>query len=108
MTAIDAAFSAVTSASGVCAITITTGARSRNWTVTQISVEMPSAPATALCLIRKNNALITPVLPTYDTAAGDPPITLNPNDILTVTWTGAIPASLGKVTAFYDDGRNPV
>jgi hypothetical protein len=108
MPQIDSSFSAVTNTAGVCTVNITTGARVRDWTVYQISVEMLTAPVGsggATCFIRKNGALITQVLATADAAAGDPPVQLNANDTLSVVWTGATPGDVGKVLAIYDDGR---
>ncbi len=108
MPQIDSHFSAVTNAAGICAVSISTGARSRDWSVSQISVEMLTAPVGvggAVCFIRKNGVLVTQVLATADAAAGDPPVQLNPNDVLTVVWERATPGDIGKVFAIYDDGR---
>ncbi len=108
MPQIDSNFSGVTNSAGVCTVLISTGARSRNWSVSQISVEMLTAPTGvggAVCFIRKNGALVTQVLATADAAAGDPPVQLNPNDVLTVVWERATPGNVGKVFAIYDDGR---
>ena len=107
MTALDGFYSAVTDATGTCLIDITTGARVRDWVVSQVSVEMSGSPGapTTRCVLRKNGLLICPVKPDIDTAGGDPPVTLNASDHLTITWTGATPGTVGKISILYDDGR---
>lgn len=75
------------------------------WNVLQVSVEMPDAPSGATCDVRKNDYLVTPIIPTADTAAGDPPVQLYPSDVLTVEWSNCTPGDVGKVVIFYDDGQ---
>ncbi len=105
MAVLDGSYSAITDAAGVCVVDITTGARQRDWVVTQVSVEMSGSPGppTTQCVIRKNAALVCPIRPELDTAAEAPPVTLNANDHLTVTWTAG---TVGKVYIYYDDGRS--
>ncbi len=106
MSAQDAYFSGVADTSGTCVIDITTGARVRDWVVSQVSVEMAGAVVgTARCIIRKNGALIAPVRPDIDNASGEPPVTVNAADHLTVTWTSVPVGAIGKVFLIYDDGR---
>lgn len=103
----DREFTATANASGVAVVTIKTRTRLQTWTVTQVSVEMPTAPIGATCELRKNGFLVTPLISTGDSAAGDPPVILRGTDVLTVTWNGATPGAVGKVLIFFDDGNEP-
>jgi hypothetical protein len=86
------------------AATVTFTPRSNDlYRVTQVAVEMTGS-GTAKCSIRRNGALVSPVVPTGDAAGGDPPIWLWPGDSLTVEWTSAPVGGIGKVTVFYDLG----
>jgi hypothetical protein len=71
--------------------------------VSQVAAEMASA-GTAVCKIRRNGSLVTPIVASGGAAAGDPPIWLWPGDVMTVEWTGAPVGAVGKVTVFYDLG----
>lgn len=75
------------------------------WKVQQVSVELQAAPVGATCYVRKNGNLVTPIIPTADTAAGEPYVTLLPSDELTVKWEGCTPGQVGQVTFYYDDGQ---
>lgn len=75
------------------------------WTVSQVSLELPAAPVGATCYVRNNGYPVSPAIPTGDTVAGDPPVILDPPDVLTVEWAGCTPGTAGKVLVFYDDGR---
>jgi hypothetical protein len=97
--------SAVVNGSGVATITVTVTGGIQTWTIQQISVEEPTAPAGATCVIRKNGNLITPIIPTGDTAAGDPPIILRPSDTLTIVWTGCTSGRVAKAFVMFDDGN---
>src|SRR5262245_56184745 len=78
---------------------------SQLYRVTQVAVEMAASGAgSAVCAIRRNGALVTPVVGTGDAAGGDPPIWLWPGDSLTVEWTSAPVGAVGKATIFYDLG----
>lgn len=90
---------ATVNAAGVATIEITP--RFDPWLVTQVSIEMLTAPAGAVCLLRKRSALISPMIAAADVAAGDPPITLHPGDSLTVEWTACTPGDQGKAIAIY-------
>jgi hypothetical protein len=78
---------------------------SRPWSVTQVSVEMASAPSGATCAVRRNDVLVTPVIAAGDAASGDPPVLLNPEDDLTVVWTSCTPGDIGRALIFYDVGE---
>lgn len=98
-------FTATANASGAAVVTIKTRTRLQTWTVTQVSVEMPSAPIGTTCELRRNGFLVTPLVGTGDAASGDPPVILRGTDVLTVTWAGATPGLVGKVLIFFDDGN---
>jgi hypothetical protein len=91
-------------ASGIVTVPIRTNGV-ETWTISQVSVEMPGAPAGATCTLRKNSYLVTALIATGDAATGDPPLTLLPSDQATVTWIGATPGSIGRVYLIYDNGR---
>jgi hypothetical protein len=78
---------------------------SRNvYTVQQVSVEYTTAPIGCTCVVRKNGAYITNLIPTGDAAAGDPPVVLRGNDKLTITFAGATSGQTVNVFVIYDDG----
>jgi hypothetical protein len=78
------------------------------WDMTQVSVELASAPIGATCALRKYPSgsavgyLITPLVPTGDVAAGDPPVRLRPEDTMTVEWAGCTPGTLAKALLIYE------
>jgi hypothetical protein len=92
-------------ASGELSLTFGPGARTRAWSVQQVSVEMSTAPIGATCELRKGDRLVTYLIATGDTAGGDPPVQLQGAERLTVTWKGCTPAATGRVFAIYDDGK---
>jgi hypothetical protein len=96
-------YSATVAANGTATATIVTGSRRRRWTVSQVSVEMSAAPIGATCALRLNGVLVTPLVPTGDAAGGDPPVTLEGTDVLTVAWAGCTPGQVGSVLALYDE-----
>lgn len=102
--------SQIVGAGGTCTITI----RPTNqviWTVSQVTIEMvpqpedSQVPSGAVCNLRKNGYLVTPMVPNADAAGGDPPMQILPSDILTVEWSGCQPGHIGKVMAVYDVGN---
>lgn len=88
-------------AGGTATITIQTRSV-RSWRVSQVSIELPEAPNGATCALKKNGYLVSPIIPTGDTAAGDPPVTLRQEDTLTIEWTGCTPNTVGKALVFYE------
>lgn len=68
---------------------------------TQVTAEMAGG-SSAVCTLRRNGALISPLVPTGDAATGDPPIYVGPGDELTVEWAGATPGLIGKMVVIYD------
>ena len=99
----DQTFTATADAGGTAVVTVRPGQKLRTWVITQVSVEMSTAPIGTACVIRKNGALVTPVVATGDAATGDPPVVLYGSDVLTITWTGATPGDVGTVLVFYDE-----
>lgn len=73
------------------------------WTVQQVSVEMTTAPLGAICSLRKNGRLISPLIPTGDAAGGDPPITIGPGDYITVEWANCTPGDNGDALVVYEE-----
>lgn len=104
MAAADTTLSVTVAAGGTATARIQTGSKFETWTVSQVSVEMPSAPIGATCWLRKNGAPITPLIPTGDAATGDPPITLRPGETMTVEFAGCTVGDIGTVYLVYDDG----
>jgi hypothetical protein len=94
--------SAVANAAGLCVVSYTPRGSDLQ-RITQVAGEMDS-PGGASCALRRNGAIISPLVPTRFGAGGDPPIWLWPGDVLTVEWVGATPGAVGKVTVIYDLG----
>lgn len=97
----DATYTAKVGAAGTATITVQTRSV-RSWVISQISVELSAAPTGATADIRKNGYLVTPVIPTGDTAAGDPPVVILPTDSLTINWYGCTNGQIAKATVFYE------
>lgn len=103
----ELAVTEVVGAGGQATITVRVPNGIDTWTITQVSAELPSAPAGSTCELRKNGNLVTLLIPTGDVAAGDPPVVLRPTDPgITVTWGGCTPGTVARALVFYDDGRN--
>jgi hypothetical protein len=93
-------FSVRIGAGGTGTVTIRTGSR-ETWIISQVSIELPSAPSGAIADLRLNDDLVTPLIASGDVASGDPPVTLLPTDTLTVNWSSATPNLIGRVLVFY-------
>lgn len=77
----------------------------QTWIVSQVSVALPGAPASATCRLTKNGAVVVPVLvPQGDTASGDPPIQLRRNETMRVEYSGCTAGTIASVYYVYDDG----
>jgi hypothetical protein len=76
----------------------------RPWIIAQVAIELQNAPSGATCALRKNGYPVSAMIPTMDTAAGEPYIRLLPTDELTVNWAGCTPNAIGKVQVFYTEG----
>jgi hypothetical protein len=95
--------SAIVDAAGNCTVTIKPRG-STTWSVSQLSIEMPSAPSGTVLTLRTNGHLIdSPFSARRASAGGDPPISLRPGDDLTVEWVGATPGQQGLVFYIYDE-----
>lgn len=92
--------SAIVAANGRATVTVKT-TRNQVWMISQVSIEMQSAPLGSACVLRKNGRAITPLVATMDAAGGDPPVQLLPQDVLTVEWTGCTPGDVGNTLIFY-------
>src|SRR6266576_764302 len=100
MSAGELTFTPVVVAGGTAKVTVKVTNGLDTWTVSQISLELPSAPAGSTCYVRKNGYPVSPAVPTGDTVAGDPPVILQPSDALTVEWAGCTVGTSGKVIVF--------
>lgn len=95
-----ATYSAAVDANGDATIRVLTRSRVP-WVVGQVSIEMPDAPSGATCTIRKNGAIITPMIATSDVAAGEPYILLNDTDTLSIEWENCTAGLVGKATVLF-------
>lgn len=73
------------------------------WIVGQVAIELQGSPSGATCALRKNGYPVSAMIPTMDTAAGEPFLRLLQSDALTVTWEGCTPGDIGKVQVFYTE-----
>lgn len=63
-----------------------------------------AAGSGSTCVVRKNGWYVGRFdVPTADTMREPPPITVEPGDVLTVTWTGFTDGQVGRVFMIYDD-----
>lgn len=90
---------ATVDAAGQATITITP--QFKPWLVSQVSIEMLTAPAGSTCFLRKRGQLISPLIAAADAAGGDPPVTIYPGEALTVEWAGCTPGDQAYATAIY-------
>lgn len=75
------------------------------WKVTQVSLEMPTAPAGASAEIRYMASLVAPSPSARKgSAGGDPPIFLQGGETMTVNWTNCTPGDIGRVLVTYEKG----
>lgn len=78
--------------------------RGEVWDVSQVSLEMPDAPAGAIAELRDvMGALMSPAYSARRASASGSQY-LNPGDRLTVSWTGCTPGDVGRVFASYRKG----
>ena len=91
-------------ADGTASVPLRTTTDMQTWTVTQVSVQQATAPAGATCQLSLNGVFVSALIPTGDSASGDPPVMLRPEDVLTVDLAGCTPGEFGTVIWFYDDG----
>lgn len=105
MATTETTYTAIVDGSGNATITFKVSNGLDTYQVTQVSIEMTNAPSGSTCELRKNGYAVSPLIPTMDTAAGDPPVQLRPADLLTIEWTGCTPGAVARAIVFYDDGR---
>lgn len=72
------------------------------WNVTQVSAAILSAPPAAFAMSRVNGAFYSYFLPAGDVLAGEPPLLLQPGDVLTMEWSDCTPGQAGTVLVQYD------
>jgi hypothetical protein len=98
-------YSVVIGAGGTGTVSIKTGSR-EVWIISQVSIELPTAPSGSTADLRLNDRLVTVMIAAGDAATGDPPVTLLETDTLTVNWAGCTPNTVGKVLIFYEPRKN--
>lgn len=96
----DATYAGVVDAAGSLVVEWDSGGIV-NWSVSQVTVEMPNAPVGATCELRKRGRLVSPMIATGDVAAGDPPVFLRPGEVMSVEWAGCTPQDTGRVFVIY-------
>lgn len=75
---------------------------SERWTVSQVTIDMPTAPVGAVCRIYYMGRLVSESFSAQSgTAGGDPPIHLNGGESMYVEWTGATPNAQGNILVVY-------
>ena len=75
------------------------------WTVEQVTLEMPSAPAGAVAELRYMASLVAPSpSPRRAAASQDPPIFLNGGETMSVVWSACTPGDIGRVLVVYRKG----
>jgi hypothetical protein len=99
----EQAASGRTDANGDATLTLRTigGAR---WVIQQVSPDAPDVGAAAVGNIKKNGRLVAPFFASGDAVSQEPYVVLNPNDRLTVEWTGGEANALVNALFIYDDG----
>lgn len=96
--------SGVTDSAGVCTVEIRSAGQVA-WEVSQITIDMPTAPSGCAASLRINDALVSPMIAAGDAAGGDPPLSVYPGDTVTVEWIGATPGDQGRVLVIYRTAR---
>lgn len=96
-------YSGQADASGALVLVVTP-TYGRGWRVSQVSVEMPAAPAGARCDLRVNGFFITATRPRGGVSSGDPYVDLLIGDELSITWAAGVAAAgaVGKATVFFE------
>lgn len=77
----------------------------RKWTVSQVSISMPTAPLGSACEMTRDGMFVTSLIPTGDVAGSGPPILLQGSQKLRIRWTGVTAGAVGTIFGIYDDGR---
>lgn len=109
MSLLNKQYSALITAAGTASVIIKVPSSRRKWTVQQVSVKVndvgatAGAPPGATSTITLNGSFLTAIIPTGDSAAGDPPILLYPADTMTVSFTGCTSGAVASVLAILDE-----
>lgn len=75
----------------------------QQWSVTQVSFEMLTAPSGSTATLRKQNVLIAPAFSARKAAiGGDPPVPLRPGETISIVWDGCTSGDIGLVYILYD------
>lgn len=98
----DTNFVGTAGVSGVVSI-IVQPKRNIPWLVKQVSNRCATTASGATAGISKNGYPITPLVPGFDAAGGDPPIRLRPSDTMTVDYTGLDAGDVVQVLVVYDE-----
>lgn len=98
-------YSASVGADGRAVITIRPP-RMQRWVVSQVSMQMASAPIGSTCELKFNGSMITPLISTGDVASGEPYTTCFSTDRLTVEWGGCTPGDTGTALVYYTEERS--
>lgn len=89
-------------ASGELTVTFTCPLN-QSWDVTQITLEMPNASASATAEIRRGTAPVAPSPDArYASAAGEPPIPVRAGQSISVLWHTAAVGAVGRVFIIYE------
>lgn len=70
----------------------------QTWIQDQITTVAPNVGGGATCEILKNGNRVSLMIPTGDTADGDPPVECGPNDVMKVRWTGGVAGAVVAVS----------
>lgn len=100
----DRAYSGTVAANGTLTLRVRP-TNSATWEVTQVTTEMTSAPAGALCTLRKNRYKVSDLIATGDAAGGDPSVVIRSTDELTIEWSQCTPGDTGLALVFYNQYR---
>lgn len=73
------------------------------WSVTQVSLEMSTAPAGCTAILKYQGSLHAPAFSARKSAlGGDPPMVLKGGERGSVRWDAATSGDIGKILVIYD------
>lgn len=73
------------------------------WNVTQVTLEMQTAPAGCSAQLKYQGSLHAPAFSARRSAiGGDPPMNLKGGERGSVLWTGATPGDIGRILVIYN------
>jgi hypothetical protein len=99
-------YTGIVPASGTQTLSVTP-LDSIGWRVTQVSPSMlagsaPTVSPTATAAVYVAGISIAPYVAQGDAVGGDPPIDLQPGDVMTLVWVGATAGNVVQAYVFYD------